>query len=39
MTCLLKFLLICMFDMYIHMYITHVYYVSYTMAWVFLFDL
>jgi hypothetical protein len=31
MTCLLQILLRCMFDMYIHMYIAHVYYVFHIM--------
>jgi hypothetical protein len=40
MTCLLQILLRCMFDMYIHMYIAHVYYVFHIMLWLLLlFDL
>jgi hypothetical protein len=39
MTCLLQILLRCMFDMYIDMYIAHVYYVFHIMLWLLLFDL
>jgi hypothetical protein len=39
MTCLLKILLRCIFDVYIDMYITHVYYVFHIMLWLLLFDL
>jgi hypothetical protein len=39
MTCLLKILLRCIFDVYIDMYITRVYYVFHIMLWLLLFDL
>jgi hypothetical protein len=39
MTCLLQILLRCMFDIYIDMYIAHVYYVFHIMLCFLLFDL
>jgi hypothetical protein len=39
MTCLFHILLIYMFDMYIRMYIAHVYYVFHILLWLLLFDL